>query len=165
MKIKPICYIALGSNLDNPAKQIQTALSALKKLPNSTWIKASSLYLTEPVSTIPQPDYINAVAMIKTELNPTELLHQLQAIEMAQGRLRNPLKDAARVIDLDILLYGNEIIATPDLQIPHPRLQERLFALLPLKEIAANLTLPDGRMLEALITACSAGEGKKVIKI
>ncbi len=163
--MKQRCYIALGSNLNNPIDQIQTALSALKKLPKSSWIKSSSLYLSEPVSAIQQPDYINAVAMVDTELNPTELLHQLQQIEIAQGRLRNHLKNAARVIDLDILLYGNEVITTPDLQIPHPRLHERLFVLLPLKEIAADLILPDGEALQTLIAACLVSDIKKVIKI
>lgn len=143
-------YIALGSNLDKPKQQLKSAITALKSLPDSRFLKVSPFYRTEPVGPAGQPDYINAAAAIETTLSPTALLDALQAIENDQGRVRS-IHWGARVLDLDILLYGNEIIATERLTIPHKEMSWRHFALLPLTDIAPNLTLPTGQSLRKLL--------------
>jgi 2-amino-4-hydroxy-6-hydroxymethyldihydropteridine diphosphokinase len=101
----------------------------------------------------PQPDYINAVAALITRLSPEDLLAKLQAIEQRHGRVREQ-HWGPRTLDLDLLLYGNQVIATPDLIVPHPGMLERNFVLIPLFEIAPKLQLPDNQSLEALAVAC-----------
>jgi 2-amino-4-hydroxy-6-hydroxymethyldihydropteridine diphosphokinase len=134
-------YIGLGSNLQNPVQQIENAILALQKLPE-TFVKAvSSLYQTKPVGWLDQPDFINAVCELHTELSAQVLLAHLLDIEQDQGRIRNGIKNQPRTLDLDLLLYGNEIIHESNLIIPHPRLQQRAFVLVPLLEIAPDLIL------------------------
>lgn len=130
----PICYIGLGSNLNNPPQQIAHALQAIDALPESQRLQTSSLYHTKPVGPQDQPDFVNAVTKISTELTPRALLQQLQAIERQQGR-RPSYRWGPRVIDLDILLYGEQTIHEPDLIIPHPRMWERAFVMDPLSEL------------------------------
>ena len=143
-------YIALGSNLDQPKQQLNSAITALKNLPDSRFLKASHFYRTEPVGPAGQPDYINAAAAIETTLSPIALLDALQAIESDQGRVRS-IHWGSRVLDLDILLYGNEIIATERLTIPHKEMSWRHFVLVPMTDIAPNLTLPTGQSLRKLL--------------
>ncbi len=132
-------FLSLGSNLGNKEENIARAL---KLLENKTIIlQKSSLYKTKPVGYQDQPNFLNCVVKIKTALTPTELLVFLQEIEHRLGRVRT-FKDGPRIIDLDILLYDNVIINTPSLLIPHPRLQERLFVLEPLAEIAPGWIHP-----------------------
>lgn len=133
-------YIGLGSNLNDPSQQVKTAIDALKNLPCTRFIQQSSLYWSE--SLLPgQPRYCNAVAALDTLLSPESLLDELQAIENQQGRVRHE-KWGPRTIDLDILLFGSEVIVTDRLIIPHPELSHRDFCLIPLKEIAPALILP-----------------------
>lgn len=144
-------YIGLGSNLDNPAEQLRRALTALVRLPQTRLAGCSRFYRSAPLGPQDQPDYVNAVAALDTELAPEALLDALQAIEAAQGRVRLR-RWGPRTLDLDLLLYGDDILATPRLTVPHPGLAERNFVLHPLAELAPDLVLPDGRRLAALLT-------------
>lgn len=144
-------FIAVGSNLGNPVSQANVAIEALKHLPRSEFIQASSLYSSTPMGPQNQPDYINAVVELKTELTPLELLDCTQTIELEQGRVRKEERWGPRTLDLDILLYGNEVIDSERLTVPHYGMKEREFVLYPLAEIAPNLTLPCGTRLDDLL--------------
>ncbi len=137
-------YIAIGSNLDDPIQKALDAIATLKTLPKSHWHNGSSLYSSKPMGPSDQPDYVNAVVAIDTELSPLELLNHTQQIEQEFGRVRKAERWGPRTLDLDILLYGNETIALPELVIPHYGMQERNFVLYPLADIAPNLVFPDG---------------------
>lgn len=147
------CYIGLGSNLDDPATQLRSALERIKEIPQSTLVECSGFYSSAPVGPGEQPDYVNAVASLDTELAPEALLDALQAIENLHGRERT-LRWGARTLDLDILLYGTQQLSTPRLNVPHPRMAERNFVLEPLAELAPDLTMPDGTSLSALLAQC-----------
>ncbi|WP_407552080.1 2-amino-4-hydroxy-6-hydroxymethyldihydropteridine diphosphokinase [Vibrio parahaemolyticus] len=144
-------YIAVGSNLADPVSQAQQAIEALKTLPNSEFVHASSLYSSTPMGPQNQPDYINAVVAIKTNLTPLELLDCTQAIEQEQGRVRKDERWGPRTLDLDIVLYGNEVINSERLIVPHYGMREREFVLYPLAEIAPSLQLPDGTEVSELL--------------
>lgn len=133
-------YVALGSNLSSPELQVQKAFLALAALPETKVIKQSSLYRTAPVGYDNQPDFINATAEICTHLTPENLLKSLLAIEQDFGRER-PFANAPRILDLDLLTYEDIVLATDFLTLPHPRIHERGFVLLPLAEIAPSLML------------------------
>lgn len=128
-------FIALGSNLQDPAHQITTALQHIAHLPQTTLVRTSSLYRSAPVGYAGQPDFINAVAEVATTLTPGALLAALLELETAQGRER-PFPNAPRVLDLDLLLYDALTMNTPELTLPHPRMHQRAFVLVPLAEIA-----------------------------
>jgi len=133
-------YIGLGSNIGDSIRIISDAISLLNQLPKTTLIKASSLYASEPVSDIEQNNYINAVAKISTQLQPHELLLELQAIEAAYYRQRDTeIKWGPRTLDLDIILFGNERFNDSHLIIPHAEMQNRLFVLQPLFDISGEL--------------------------
>ena len=133
-------YIALGANLGQPAATLRRAFAALAALPESALLAHSSLYRSAPIQSS-GPDYINAVAAITTGLPPLALLEHLLQIEQSEGRQR-PWPNAPRTLDLDLLLYGQQRIQTPRLTIPHPRMHQRAFVLLPLAEIAPALVPP-----------------------
>ncbi|HKX43810.1 MAG TPA: 2-amino-4-hydroxy-6-hydroxymethyldihydropteridine diphosphokinase [Burkholderiaceae bacterium] len=142
-------FIGLGANLGDPHATLTAAFDALVALPESTLTQRSSFYRTAPIDS-GGPDYLNAVARLRTRLPALELLAQLQAIERAHGRER-PYRNAPRTLDLDLLLYGDEQWATPALELPHPRAHERAFVLAPLAEIAPDLVIPGrGRVAELL---------------
>ncbi|TKF20670.1 2-amino-4-hydroxy-6-hydroxymethyldihydropteridine diphosphokinase [Vibrio genomosp. F6] len=145
-------YIAVGSNLTDPVSQANRAIDALRLLPKSELVKASMLYSSTPMGPQDQPDYINAVIEIQTELTPLELLDCTQAIELEQGRVRKDERWGPRTLDLDIILYGNEVIDSERLVVPHYGMKEREFVLYPLAEIAPSLQLPDGERLADLLT-------------
>lgn len=149
-----ISYIGIGSNQQDPIKQAQQAIEALKLLPSSEIIKCSSLYCSTPMGPQDQPDYINAVVAIETQLNPIALLDALQAIEQNQGRVRKDNRWGPRTLDLDIILYDNQTIDSERLVIPHYGMHEREFVLYPLLEITPQLTLPNGTHLSHLISLC-----------
>lgn len=146
-------YIGLGSNLDDPVQQLHRALEALAQLPQTQRIACSRFYRSAPLGPQDQPDYVNAVVALDTDLLPEALLDALQAIEAAQGRVRTR-RWGPRTLDLDLLLYGNEVLATPRLTVPHPGLAERNFVLYPLAELVPDLQLPDGQRLEELLLRC-----------
>lgn len=129
-----LAYVALGANLGDAQATVLQAVNALAQLPGTRLLRASSLYRTAPFEAS-GPDFINAVAAISTRLSAPELLLNLQQLEHDQGRQR-PFKNAPRTLDLDILLYGHAVINSPDLQVPHPRMLQRAFVLVPLAEIA-----------------------------
>lgn len=143
-------YIAIGSNLGDPVRQANQAVSALKELADSHFDCVSDLYSSQPMGPQDQPDYINAVAKIYTKLSPIELLDKLQAIELQQGRERK-LHWGARTLDLDILLYGDKTICTERLTIPHYGMKSRNFVLYPLAQICPDLQFPDGTQLQELL--------------
>ncbi len=146
-----LVYIAVGSNLSDPVAQANHAIEALKSLPKSRFIAASSLYSSTPMGPQNQPDYINAVVSVETELSPLELLDCTQAIEQEQGRVRKDQRWGPRTLDLDILLFGNQQIDSERLIVPHYGMHVREFVLYPLHEIAPMLQLPDGTMLKELL--------------
>ena len=146
-------YVALGSNLGNPAATVQAALAALEALPRTKLSAASSLYRSAPVGLKNQPDFINAVAAMDTPLSAPALLDELFAIEARFGRRREYLH-APRTLDLDLLLYGDEVRDEPRLTLPHPRMHERAFVLLPLLEIAPDIFIPGRGRAADLIETC-----------
>ncbi|MCC7412549.1 MAG: 2-amino-4-hydroxy-6-hydroxymethyldihydropteridine diphosphokinase [Gammaproteobacteria bacterium] len=149
-------YIGLGSNLDDPVAQVRRGAQALARLPDSALVAVSSLYRTPPMGPADQPDFINAVATVDTGLAPEALLDALQAIELAQGR-RRTRHWGERTLDLDILLYGDRVIASPRLRVPHPGIARRAFVLAPLAELAPDLCIPAHGGVAALLAA-HAGE-------
>jgi len=154
-------YIALGSNLQDPATQLRSAVTAINQLPDSRVERTSSIYRSAPLGTTAQPDYLNAVLLLATALPPLRLLEALQQIEQAQGRVRGE-RWGPRTLDLDILLYGDQKIDSPRLSVPHPAMKQRNFVLYPLFEISdANLVLPDGTVLDTLVAACPGSNLEK----
>ncbi len=159
-------FVALGSNLQDPVKQVEKAFAALSRLPHTELIKRSSLYRTAPVDCPSEagatiPDFINAAAELKTTLSPQDLLLALHAIENEAGRER-PYVNAPRVLDCDLLLYDDLVIETEALRIPHPRMHSRGFVLLPLFEIAPQLAMPIHGKIAALITPELSKDIKKI---
>lgn len=146
-------YVGLGSNLDAPHAQVERALLELDKLPQTRLIARSRLYRTAPWGGIAQPDFINAVAQLETGLDAHELMRALLAIEHRAGRRRSGERNGPRILDLDLLLYGEQRIADPDLHVPHPHLHERAFVLVPLAEIAPDLTVPGHGPLRDLLAS------------
>ena len=149
-------FVALGSNLcgdlDCPASQVIRGFQSIDNLPKTKLIKQSSLYQSDPVGYDKQPDFINAVAEISTQLSPEKILEALLKIELEAGRER-PFANAPRVLDLDLLLYDDLILHTEKLTVPHPRMHERGFVLLPLAEIAPDLVIPNGGNIVKLALA------------
>src|SRR5690348_6261131 len=143
-------YVALGSNLDDPEAQVERGFAALAALSHTLLDARSRLYRTPPWGMPDQPDFINAVARLQTSLTPRQLLDALLAIEARAGRARG-VRYGPRTLDLDLLLYADRAMCEPGLAIPHPRLQERAFVLLPLADIAPELDVPgQGRVADLL---------------
>ncbi len=138
----PVCaYLGIGANLGDAAASVRAAVQAIAALPGITLSASSSLYCSTPVDSS-GPDYVNAVVQVQTTLCAPDLLVQLQALEASAGRER-PYRNAPRTLDLDVLLYGSAQVSSPLLTIPHPRMQERAFVLLPLAEIAPQWVSPE----------------------
>jgi 2-amino-4-hydroxy-6-hydroxymethyldihydropteridine diphosphokinase len=142
--------VALGSNLDGPRARVESGFEALSSLPHTFLRARSRLYRTPPWGVVDQPDFINAAARLETSLPPRRLLDALLGIEAAAGRMR-AVRNGPRTLDLDLLLYGDRIIDEPRLTVPHPRLHERAFVLLPLADVAADREVPGrGRVADLL---------------
>ena len=146
-------FIGLGSNLADPENQIHAAKKALQALPETQWVTSSSLYKSPPMGPQDQPDYINAVIELDTMLSPLDLLDCLQQIEQQQGRIRER-HWGERTLDLDLLLYGDEVIASDRLQVPHSGIAQRAFVIYPLAEIAADIVIPGKGLITTLLAAC-----------
>ena len=134
-------YLGLGSNQSEPIKQIKNAIELIQKIETSKIIKKSSLYKSLPVGYLDQPDFINQVISIQTSLSPADLLETFQQIEFQLKRVKK-ITNGPRTIDIDILLFNQEIILTDDLTIPHSRMLERAFVMIPLMEIEPNILIP-----------------------
>lgn len=151
-------YIALGSNLGDARGNVQGAFDALGRLPGTKLLGHSSLYLTPPWGLLEQPPFINAVARIDTVLSPHDLLDALLAIERAAGRVRDGERWGPRTLDLDVLHMDGVLLEDERLTLPHPRIHERAFVLVPLNDLAPNLVLPgQGRVADLLVTLDTAG--------
>jgi 2-amino-4-hydroxy-6-hydroxymethyldihydropteridine diphosphokinase len=146
-------FVGLGANLGEPEAQLRRAIAALDAMPGTRLAAASSLYRSAPIGVGEQPEFTNAVAAIATELGPRALLEALLAVEARFGRKRES-PGAARTLDLDLLLYGDRVIEEPALVVPHPRMHERAFVLMPLAEIAPDAVVPGKGAVAALLAAC-----------
>ncbi len=150
-------FVALGSNLDDPPAQIRRALQALAALPGTRLVRHSSLYRNPPSGYLDQPDFVNAVARIETRLAARELLEHLLAIERDHGRVRD-VPNGPRTLDLDLLLHGGLSLREPGLVVPHPRMLDRAFVLVPLAEIAPDAVVPGrGRIADLVHNVDASG--------
>ncbi|MGC6388219.1 2-amino-4-hydroxy-6-hydroxymethyldihydropteridine diphosphokinase [Ewingella sp. S1.OA.A_B6] len=145
-------YIALGSNLAKPVDQVNCALEALAHMPRTKLVVCSAFFRSKPLGPQNQPDFLNAVVALDTHLPAEELLDATQAIEQNQGRIRKAERWGPRTLDLDMLLYGNQVINTDRLIVPHYDMKNREFMLYPLAEIAPELIFPDGESLQEVLT-------------
>ena len=161
---KKQAYIALGSNMGDRAANLELAQKLMEASPHIELIAVSSRYFSEPWGKIDQADFYNQVIGIETDLSPRELLAQLQAIEIKMGRQPSE-KWGPRSIDLDIILYGNQILREADLIIPHPYAEQRLFVLIPLQEINPEIVFPDsGMSIREVLIRVLGREEKQIIK-
>lgn len=151
-------YVALGSNLNSPRLQVETALAELHAIPQTRVTDCSRLYRSTPLGPPGQPDYINAVAALDTELSAHVLLACLFEIEQRHGRTRDGPRWGPRTLDLDLLLFGAAQSSDPQLMLPHPRLHERGFVLYPLAEIAPDVIIPGRGSVRELARHCSGLE-------
>lgn len=135
-------YVGIGSNLDGPARQVDTAFDSLAELPDTRLIGRSSLYRSAPFGGIEQPEFVNAAAALLTQLEPVALLEALKSIERSRGREDTDLRWGPRVLDLDLLVFSSVVFDADGLTIPHPGIAERNFVLLPLRELAPDLVIP-----------------------
>jgi 2-amino-4-hydroxy-6-hydroxymethyldihydropteridine diphosphokinase len=154
-------YVGLGSNLEQPREQVLAAFAELERLPETRLVARSTLYRSAPLGYADQPDFVNAVARLETGLAPERLLAALHAIEARHARRRS-VPDAPRTLDLDLLLYGDAVIATPALAVPHPRMHERAFVLAPLAEIDPQASVPGRGRAAELLARCAAQDVERL---
>ncbi len=147
-----IAWLGLGSNLQQPVEQLQHALKRLAESDDIEVLMASSLYQTPPWGDAQQADFVNAVVQIETGLSPLALLHVLQSVEDEMGRRRNDRRWGPRIIDIDLLLYNDYVFHSEELDLPHPRMHERAFVLLPLSELESTLEIPGHGTIGELLT-------------
>ncbi|HFD2908190.1 TPA: 2-amino-4-hydroxy-6-hydroxymethyldihydropteridine diphosphokinase [Klebsiella quasipneumoniae subsp. similipneumoniae] len=153
-----LAYIALGSNLASPLAQVQAAIHTLGEIPHSRVVNVSSFYRTPPLGPQDQPDYLNAAVALETTLSPEALLDHTQRIELQQGRVRKAERWGPRTLDLDIMLFGDALINSERLTVPHYDMRNRGFMLWPLFEIAPDLHFPDGMALRAVLDDLGAAK-------
>jgi len=151
-----LAYIALGSNLASPLEQVNAAVQALGEIPHSRIQAVSSFYRTPPLGPQDQPDYLNAAVVLNTALDAETLLDNTQRIELQQGRVRKAERWGPRTLDLDIMLFGHEVIHTERLTVPHYDMKNRGFMLWPLFEVAPDLIFPDGISLKTILDGLGA---------
>ena len=149
-----IAFVGIGSNLQDPVRQVRSALAELDRLPHTRLVRQSSLYRTAPIGFAAQADYINAVAQLETGLPAERLLAELQEVEERHRRSRS-FANAPRTLDLDVLLYGDGTVQLPQLEVPHPRMHERAFVLRPLVEIAPDVSIPGRGSARDLLADCA----------
>lgn len=149
-------FIALGSNLDDPAAHVARGIDDLGSVPRTVVKRVSSLYRSAPVGFRDQPDFINAVAQVATRLGPRPLLEALLEIERRHGRMRG-VPNGPRTLDLDLVLYGDLVLHEPGLTVPHPRMHERAFVIVPLAEIAPHRLVPGRGRVSRLLAQIDAG--------
>lgn len=151
-------YVGLGSNLGDPARQVQRALGALTKIRNTSVTRHSRCYRTAPWGVTDQPSFVNAVAELETTLAPRELLDALLAIERDQGRCRDGAQWGPRTLDLDLLTCADQQLTEPGLIVPHPRIAARAFVLVPLAELDALLLIPGAGLVRDLLARVDASD-------
>lgn len=157
MTVAVRAYIGLGSNLNNPAAQIRQALTALAALPSTRMLAHSHIYKSKPLGPPEQADFLNAAAILETQLEPLALLRNLHNLEEQQGRRRTRERRwGPRTLDLDILVYGELALHTPELTLPHPGVHLRSFVLYPLAELAPELVIPGHGSVRALRERCTS---------
>jgi len=156
-----VAYVGLGANIGEPRRQLRAAIEELMNLSGTKSVVASSVYKSAPLGHVDQPDFLNAVVRLDTALPPEDLLKNLQAIEEHYGRER-PFAGAPRTLDLDLLLYGDETIASPRLTVPHPRMHERAFVLKPLLELDSAISVPGKGLAGTLLSACSSQKIERI---
>lgn len=156
-------YVGLGSNLQGPVKQLERTFEELNAIPVTRLMKQSSLYRSEPFGGVEQPDFVNAVAALLTQLSAQDLLRELQRIENERGRERGDVRWGPRILDLDLLVYSDQVIDELDLSVPHPGISERNFVLLPLGEIAPKLTVPGLGQISNIDTSCSEPQISRIV--
>ena len=156
-----VVYVGMGANAGEPRAQLLAAWEALSRLPQTRAIARSSLYRSAPIGYEEQPDFVNCVAKLDTDLEPHALLSHLQGIERDLGRARS-FKNAPRTIDLDLLLYGSAAIDAPGLVVPHPRMHERAFVLEPLTELDPGATIPGKGSAAEFLGACAGQRIERV---
>ena|ERR687896_1297825 len=144
-------YVGLGANLGRRAANLESALALPRREPGLEVVAVSSFRETDPVGFVDQPPFLNAAAAVETDLSPRELLERLLAVERTLGRTREGPRFGPRTIDLDLLLYGDAVVSEPGLDVPHPRLHERRFALEPLAELDPGLVVPGRGPVSALL--------------
>ncbi|MDK9603898.1 2-amino-4-hydroxy-6-hydroxymethyldihydropteridine diphosphokinase [Lelliottia wanjuensis] len=151
-----LAYIAIGSNLASPLEQVNAAVQALSEIPQSRLVAVSAFYRTPPLGPQDQPDYLNAAVVLETALDAETLLDNTQRIELQQGRQRKAERWGPRTLDLDIMLFGDEVIHTERLTVPHYDMKNRGFMLWPLFEVAPELTFPTGESLQTILQQLNA---------
>ncbi|HEY4438205.1 MAG TPA: 2-amino-4-hydroxy-6-hydroxymethyldihydropteridine diphosphokinase [Lelliottia sp.] len=151
-----LAYIAIGSNLASPLEQVNAAVQALSEIPQSRLVAVSAFYRTPPLGPQDQPDYLNAAVVLETALDAETLLDNTQRIELQQGRQRKAERWGPRTLDLDIMLFGDEVIHTERLTVPHYDMKNRGFMLWPLFEVAPELTFPTGESLQTILQQLDA---------
>jgi 2-amino-4-hydroxy-6-hydroxymethyldihydropteridine diphosphokinase len=149
-----VAFVGLGANLGTPQSQVKQAVLELDAIPHTRLVRTSSLYRSEPLGYAGQPQFVNAVAQVETGLPAERLLAELHAIEARHGRSRS-FANAPRTLDLDLLLFGEAVLDTPGLKIPHPRMHERAFVLVPLLEIAPKAAIPGRGAAKELLQQCA----------
>ncbi len=155
-------HVGLGSNLDDPARQVNSAIERLRDVPDTIVVSVSPQYRSAPMGRPDQPHYVNAVAALLTRLGAAGLLDALIGIEAAMGRVRDGERWGPRIIDLDLLVYGNQELDEPGLQVPHPGISSRNFVLYPLRDLAPELWVPGQGRVAKLAAACDRDDIERI---
>ena len=154
----PRAFIGLGSNLGDRHETLMRALDALSRDPAIHVVAVSAFRETDPVGVVEQPRFVNAAAVVETDLPPRVLLERILTVERELGRVRGPQRHGPRTVDLDLLLYGDEVVAEPGLRVPHPRLHEREFVLEPLHELDPTAVVPGHGPVDVLLRRVRSGQ-------
>jgi 2-amino-4-hydroxy-6-hydroxymethyldihydropteridine diphosphokinase len=155
-------YVALGSNLDDPARQILRAFDALAELPKTRLVLRSPRYRSRPLGPVDQPDFVNAVAGLLTQLEPVPMLRQLKSLESRLGRSADVVRWGPRLIDLDLLMHGDTSIDDAELTLPHPGIAERAFVLVPLADVAPAVVVPGRGRVGVLLAGVDAASLERI---
>ena len=155
-------YVALGSNLDDPHRQVERAFEALARLPGTRLVLRSGIYRSRPFGPVEQPDFVNAVAGLLTQLDATTLLRELKSVESALGRAAPVVRWGPRRIDLDLLVHGTTRVQELGLHVPHPGIAERAFVLVPLCDVSPSLLVPGMGRVTGMLARLDAAELERI---
>lgn len=157
-----VAYVGLGSNLGDPRLQLTSALEALDRIEETRLLRQSDFYRSKPWGIVDQPEFLNAVAELETRLDPVRLLDELLLVERKAGRQRDSTRWGPRIIDLDLLLYGSQQIRMDGIEVPHPRMFERSFVVLPLAELRPDLDVPGHGAIADAVASIDAGSCRRL---